>query len=74
MQKESRERVITLLLKHMAEVDVIEKDTLQGWPEVSTHSCAGDMLTAELWVETAVCMFFLPALQHHLSYSARPPF
>lgn len=57
-QWKSKERAIKLLFKHTAEVDVIEKDTLQGWPKVSAHSFAGDKLTAEQWVETAVCMFF----------------
>lgn len=61
-QRKSKERAIKLLFKDTAEVDVIEKDTLQGWPEVSAHSFTEDKLTAEQWVETAVSMLF-PSMQ-----------
>lgn len=63
-QRKSKERAIKLLFKDTAEVDVIEKDTLQGWPEVSAHSIAEDKLTVEQWVETDVSMFFFSV---HLS-------
>lgn len=63
-----------LLFKDIAEVDVIEKDRFQGWPEVGSHSFTGDELRAEHWVETAVSVcVFLHELENHLSYPA-PPF
>ena len=35
-------------------MDVIEKDTLQGWPQVTAHYFAGDKLTAE---QLPACVF-----------------
>lgn len=59
-KKKSKERALKLLLKHTAEVDVIETDSLQGWPEVSARSLAGDeQQHSSGWKQLPGCFFSL---------------
>lgn len=60
-QRKSKERAVKLLRKHLAEVDIIEKDILQGWPQVSAHFIPRDEQAAEQRVGAAVGVFFFPA-------------
>lgn len=63
---------IKLLFRDTIKVDVIERDPLQHWPEVSAHSFTGDK-RAEPRVETAVGLFFWPtSVTQHPLFETHP--
>lgn len=54
-KEKPRNVLLNLLPGRLAEVDVIEKDTLQVWPEVSAHSVTPGERAGEEWTQAAIC-------------------